>query len=122
MKVVNCKKCGIVFRYHSGIELCDSCKKETEVNFNIVKDYIRKHPNKTIDEISKETNVSKRQVLQWINEGIITTMTNSISEPIRCRGCNIKIEEGIFCENCKKIFKYKEYKKEKPKMHFLNKH
>ena len=124
MEIKNCKKCGKIFNYIRGPELCVTCKKEFDKKLSIVKDYIRKNPDKTIDDVSKETDTSKKQILEWIREEKICLKQNTEIK-IFCRGCKKPILTGNFCQDCKKIFRYdnKDYNdiKDKPKMRFLNK-
>ena len=40
MKLINCMKCGTMFTYNMGAQLCPICKKQDEEDFKKVKAYL----------------------------------------------------------------------------------
>ena len=41
MNVRNCRKCGKIFNYVSGLPICPACRDEAEKKFQVVKKFIR---------------------------------------------------------------------------------
>lgn len=64
MNVRNCKKCGRIFNYVSGMPICPSCREDMEKKFQEVKDYIREHKEAGITEVAEACEVEVRQIKQ----------------------------------------------------------
>lgn len=100
MNVRNCKKCGKLFSYISGMPICQGCKEKNEELFQVVKKYIRENPRADIREVSMECEVETGQIQQWIREERLEFTDDS---PIKlpCEKCGIPIQAGKYCEKCK---------------------
>lgn len=100
MEVRNCKGCSKLFHHISGPVLCPMCKQELEDKFVKVKDYIYQNPRASVKEVSEETQVTVKQIKQWIREERLI-----LSEPgadgITCEKCGKPIRSGRFCKICK---------------------
>ena len=101
MEVMNCRGCGRLFNYIGGQQLCPACKDELEKKFMEVKEYIREHPEKNISQVSEDTDVSIRQLKNWVRqERLIFSEESKVM--IECEQCGASIRTGRFCEKCKK--------------------
>lgn len=100
MEVTNCKGCGRLFNYLSGPKLCPECVKALEDKFQEVKDFLRNNPSAGIDQTSKETEVSVKQIKQWIREERLI-LSEACVDGITCEKCGAPIQSGRFCANCK---------------------
>lgn len=100
MNVRNCRKCGKLFNYISGMGICPACKEKTEELFQKVKKYIRENPRADIREVSMECEVETSQIQQWIREERLEFTDDS---PIKlpCENCGAMIRAGKYCERCK---------------------
>lgn len=100
MNVRNCKKCGKLFNYISGLPICQGCKEKNEEVFQTVKKYIRENPRADIRDVSIECEVETAQIQQWIREERLEFTEDS---PIKlpCEKCGALIRAGKFCEKCK---------------------
>ncbi len=136
MNVRNCKKCGRIFNYVSGMPICPSCREDMEKKFQEVKDYIREHKEAGITEVAEACEVEVRQIKQWVREERLEFSADS-PVGIDCELCGAMIRSGRFCEKCKvgmatelgkAIERPKQVKKESkktdtrenPKMRFLS--
>lgn len=136
MNVRNCKKCGRIFNYVSGMPICLSCREDLEKKFQEVKDYIRENKEAGITEVAEACEVEVRQIKQWVREERLEFSAES-PVGIDCELCGAMIRSGRFCEKCKvgmanelgkAIEKPKPVKKESkktdtrenPKMRFLS--
>ena len=101
MDVRACKKCGRLFNYISGPNICAACKDELEKKFAEVKEYIRENPRASMKEICEDNDVPNSQIQQWVREERLEFTEDS---PIQttCDNCGKKIQTGRFCEDCKK--------------------
>ncbi len=100
MDARSCKSCGRLFNYLQGQPICPACKKKLEEKFVEVRDYIRENDNATMQEISDATEVSVKQIKQWVREERLTFTKNS-PVGIECESCGTMIRTGRFCEKCK---------------------
>ena len=100
MDVKNCRKCGQLFNYISGMPICQGCKEKNEEVFQKVKKYIRENPRADIREVSMECEVETGQIQQWIREERLEFTDDS---PIKlpCENCGAMIRAGKYCEKCK---------------------
>lgn len=100
MNVTNCKGCGRLFNVLSNERLCPACRQELEEKFQSVKLYLADHPNSSVEEVSRENDVSVKQIKQWVREERLTFTEGSI-EGIACESCGKMIRTGRFCDACK---------------------
>lgn len=100
MNVRNCRKCGKLFNYISGMPICPACKEKAEESFQTVKKYIRENPHADIREVSEKCEVETAQIQQWIREERLEFTEDS---PIKlpCENCGAMIRAGKYCEKCK---------------------
>lgn len=72
MSLANCIRCGKLFLNEShGADICKQCLAETEDEFRIVKELIRKHPGISVTQIEEISGISSRKILKWVREGRI---------------------------------------------------
>jgi flagellar operon protein (TIGR03826 family) len=101
MNVRNCRKCGKLFNYITGMPICPACKEEAEAKFQEVKKYIREHRAADIKEVSEACEVETTQIQQWIREERLEFTSDS---PVKlpCEKCGVMIQSGKYCAKCKK--------------------
>ena len=134
MEVRNCKKCGRMFNYIVGAQMCESCKEKLEEKFQEVKLFVAENATATISEISENCDVDTSQIRKWIRE---ERLEFSASSPIGlpCENCGKSIRSGRYCDKCKlemvtrlneavpkkmKPEPAKKPDKQKARMHFLD--
>ena len=100
MNVRNCRKCGKLFNYVSGMAICPACKEESEKKFTEVKEYIREHRGASVNEVARECDVEESQIKQWVREERLEFSTGE-GIGIVCEICGIPIPMGRYCEKCK---------------------
>ena len=100
MNVRNCRKCGKIFNYVSGLPICPACRYEAEKKFQVVKKFIRENPRADIREVAAACEVETSQIQQWIREERLEFTEDS---PIKlpCENCGTMIRAGKYCEKCK---------------------
>lgn len=135
MNVKNCRKCGRLFNYVAGQNICPVCREEAEKKFVEVKQYIREHKVSGVPEVAEACDVDVRQIHQWIREERLEFSEDS-PVGIDCEVCGAMIRTGRFCEKCKAGMakelgdsikkpevrkpKPKQDPRDNPKMRFLN--
>ena len=101
MNVKNCKKCGKIFNYVLGPQICPACQEALENKFQEVKEYIREHRDTSnITTVAEECNVDVNQIKQWVREERLVFGEES-AMGIECESCGAMIKSGRFCEKCK---------------------
>lgn len=100
MNARNCRKCGRVFNYISGMPLCPSCREEMEQKFQTVKEYIQNNKDTTIKTVAEECEVDESQIRQWVREERLVFSDDS-SIVMQCEICGAPIRTGRYCDKCK---------------------
>lgn len=100
MDVKNCKGCNRLFQYIGGPPLCPSCRDALEAKFAEVKEFIYQNPGTSIAQVAEETEVSVKQIKQWIREDRLV-LSDATEDGIECEHCGTPIRSGRFCEKCK---------------------
>ena len=101
MNVRNCRKCGKLFNYMSGMPICPACKDKLEEKFQEVKKYIRENRMADIKEVAEECEVEVGQIQQWIREERLEFTADSPVK-IPCENCGEMIRSGKYCDKCKR--------------------
>ena len=115
MEVRNCRECGKMFNYVSGMRICPTCSKKLDEKFTQVKAYIYENPGVGIKEVSDANDVSVNLIKKWVREERLTFTAGS-TVGIDCERCGKTILSGRFCEECKKkVTKQLDSAYEKPK-------
>lgn len=100
MNIVNCRGCGRLFNSLSSHRLCPNCVAALEKKFQEVKEYIREHTDAPIEVVSKECDVSVKQIKEWVREERLAFKAGSASG-VTCGRCGKMILTGKFCDECK---------------------
>lgn len=100
MNVRNCRNCGRIFNYVTGIMICPACKESMEAKFQEVKVYIQDHKGVGINEVAEACDVETAQIRQWLREERLE-MTSESSIYLNCESCGAPIRSGRFCDKCK---------------------
>ena len=100
MNVSNCRGCGRLFNAISDENLCPECRKKLEEKFQAVKAFLEEKPHASLDEVSRENNVTVKQLKQWVREERLSFSENSV-EGIDCENCGRLIRTGRYCDECK---------------------
>lgn len=100
MSIKNCSRCGKMYNYVVGPNLCEKCKKELEDKFQEVKKYITENPGSTLDQIATDNEVTTAQIKGWIREERLIFKKGSPVQLV-CEKCGKPILTGRYCEACK---------------------
>ncbi len=102
MEVINCRGCGRLYNAvgSSRKRLCPQCMNKLEEKFAQVKEFLRENPKSSIEVVSKENDVSVKQIKQWVKEERLTFVEGGASG-ITCEKCGKMIHTGRFCNECK---------------------
>lgn len=100
MDVKNCRGCNRLFQYIGGPVLCPACREALENKFQEVKEYIYNNKGASINQVSEATEVSVKQIKQWIREDRLV-LSEATEDGIVCENCGTPICSGRFCERCK---------------------
>ncbi|MDI3543388.1 MAG: uncharacterized protein PWP57_993 [Candidatus Atribacteria bacterium] len=105
MTLAKCKRCGKLFNRVVDKDICPSCMEKEEEEFQKVKDFLKRYPEKKLEEISEETGVDKKVILDFLREGrlqLSEIQGEKEASLLTCERCGKPITTGRFCEDCKK--------------------
>lgn len=102
MEFKTCNECGRVFQYMGiGEMLCPVCKKQDEIDFDNVKDYLVSHPGALGEEVFEATKVPVTKIITWLREERLL-VPNAKGIGLKCESCGEVINSGKLCQNCKR--------------------
>lgn len=99
MELKNCKKCGKL-HYGTG-RICSACLKNEEEKFNLVKAYLKEHPDSSLIKVSEETGVTVPEIEKFLRDGRLE-VTTGIGDYLKCMKCGSPIKTGKYCVDCEK--------------------
>ena len=100
MNVRTCRKCGRLFNYITGYQICPACKEALEAKFQEVKEYVREHKGVSINEVSEVCEVETNMIRQWLREERLELAEDS-GIMLACEACGGLIRSGRYCDKCK---------------------
>lgn len=100
MNVRNCRKCGRMFNYITGMPICPTCREAMEAKFQEVKEYIREHKGAGINEVAEACEIETAQITQWLREDRLELAADS-AVMINCEKCGAPIRSGKYCDKCR---------------------
>lgn len=98
MDIRNCRRCGRVYSY-DGFNICPKCRRDDEADFQKVKKYIEENPSANIKEISDETEVDSKKIIEFLKEGRLEVRDEN-NLLLSCERCGKPIKTGRFCDKC----------------------
>jgi len=96
----NCKRCGRIFNYLGGSQICPSCKEEDEEDFKRVKKYLYENPKATISEVASELDISIEKIKKFLREERLEIVGDPRLVGLECEKCGKPINTGRFCDEC----------------------
>ena len=100
MNVTNCRSCGRLFNVLSNEKICPDCRKKLEDKFQQVKKYLEENPNSSMETVSREMDVSVKQIKKWVREERLI-LSDASEAGITCERCGKMIRTGKYCDECK---------------------
>lgn len=100
----NCRICGTLF-LKDYTDYCLDCYKEIEAEFKMVNEFLKIEANRfaNIQDVSLSTNVSVKQIADFIRDGrIYADDLPNLGYP--CKHCGKVIKRQILCDDCFKDF------------------
>lgn len=96
--IINCEKCGRMFKTIGNIKMCSRCREGDDDIFRIVREYIYDNPGATVTEVSEATDVSEKKIIHFLKEGRLETKGDSML--LECEKCGEPIASGRMCNSC----------------------
>lgn len=100
VEVRNCKSCGRLFNVISSKRICPDCQRKLEDKFQEVKSFLNQNPYANIEILSKECDVSIKQLKEWVKDERLVFAEGSM-DGVQCEQCGALIRTGRFCDECK---------------------
>ncbi len=93
-----CRKCRKAY-INGSSGYCLSCIEEMDESVKIIREYLEKHPGATVAEISKNTEVSKKDIVFLLRDDRLV-LENADEGVITCDRCGKSIRSGRYCKEC----------------------
>ena len=100
LNVRTCTLCGKMYKY-KGYPICPACIKQMDEDYVTARDYLYDHPGAGIQELSEETGIDEKVILQMVRMGRIQ-FAEGADTGVHCSSCGRPITEGTMCESCKR--------------------
>ena len=100
--VRNCRKCGKIFNYISGMPICPACKDKEEEDFQRIKKYLYENPGASLTQVSTELDVSVETIKRFLREGRLEIANEEGNLLLECENCGRSIKSGRFCPDCER--------------------
>ncbi|NLK62445.1 MAG: MerR family transcriptional regulator [Fusobacteria bacterium] len=94
----DCQVCKKLFMKMTRREICPECLKDEEKYFKIVRDYLYKYPLASIEEVSSQTDVHEKYIIDWIEDGRLEK--KGLTTNYSCEMCGSPIHMGKVCHKC----------------------
>lgn len=100
--VRNCKKCGRIFNYIGGTQICYTCRQTEEEDFQRIKKYLYENPGATITQVSTDLEVSIEKIKRFLREGRLEITGDDGNMILECENCGKSIKSGRYCYECER--------------------
>ncbi|WP_110112539.1 TIGR03826 family flagellar region protein [Bacillus sp. CGMCC 1.16541] len=103
--IINCPNCHSIFRKNAFREVCDTCFKDEERQFNLVYNFIRQRQNRTATllQVTNATGVSEALIYKFIKQKRLQiSQFPNLGYP--CEQCGELIQTGKICGGCQARF------------------
>ncbi len=100
MEITNCRSCGCLFNVFNKERVCPVCRQKLEDKFQQVKKFLEENPGAVLERVSKETEVSIKQLQQWIKEERLV-LSEGCLDGVACERCGKLLQTGRYCQECK---------------------
>lgn len=93
-----CKKCRKAY-INGSSGYCNNCIKEMDDSVKVIKEYLEIHPGASVADISRNTDVSKKDIIYLLREDRLV-LENADEGFITCDRCGKSIKSGRYCDSC----------------------
>lgn len=101
-EVRNCRKCGKIFNYIGGAQICPVCREQDETDFKRIKEYLYDNPGASMSDISAELDISVEKIKRFLKEGRLEIIGDGGNFVLECECCGKSIKSGRLCNECAK--------------------
>lgn len=101
-QVMNCRRCGKIFTYTGGMQVCTPCRQQDEEEFKRIKEYLYENPGATLSEISNVLNIRVEKIKRYLKEGRLEILGSDGNMFLECESCGKAIRTGRLCDDCER--------------------
>lgn len=101
MKLVSCQRCRKPFM-SMGQKLCPACVEEENQAFDVIREYLDKHPQAGLYQIASDTGVDESIIISLVHRGRLRSVEKHLTHKCARCGAEVLIVNGDFCDRCKR--------------------
>lgn len=98
IEVDNCKRCGKIFK-KAYSNYCPDCFAFLRSELTRCNEYLKGHPESTIQELSEAVEVPINKIIRYMNEGKLYVFQHP-NLTYSCYFCDHQITRGYLCRDC----------------------
>ena len=98
MDIRNCSRCKKIYQY-DGFKICHNCRRDDEMDFQKVKEYLEENPGANISDVVENTDVDTKKVIEFLRAGRLEIQGGG-DIGLDCETCGVAITTGRFCDKC----------------------
>ena len=102
-RIRNCSRCGKPFVPVGAQRICPECVRKADETFVQVQQYLREHPDATVEELATECHVPADIVLGFVREGRLMITAQPDRGGIACPMCGKPLVAGSVCSECRRV-------------------
>lgn len=102
MRLINCQRCRKPFM-SLGQKICAECVERENEAFEIIRDYLDKHPQAGLYQIAEDTGIDEGIIISLVHRGRLKSVEKGdlTHKCARC-GTEVLIVDGDFCDRCQR--------------------
>ena len=98
MNIRNCARCKKIYQY-DGFKICINCRRDDEMDFQNVKEYLEEYPGANISNVVENTKVDTKKVIEFLKDGRLE-IEGGGDILLECETCGVGITTGRYCDKC----------------------
>jgi len=96
----SCKICGRFFESEDAAEYCPVCKKNDEIMYTAVREFLLEKPRSSIFTVTSELKIPVKVIKRFLREDRLE-IVESNNNFLKCERCGKSISSGYYCRECK---------------------
>lgn len=102
LQKISCKICGRFFESEAQSEYCPECKKNDDIMYTKVREFLLEKPRSSIFTVTSELKIPVKVIKRFLREDRLE-IVESNNNFLKCERCGKSISSGFYCKECKSV-------------------